>query len=638
MGRARRKSESQKNEAPVKFNTGSRAASRKQQADAQRNSVKMGNKKGPSTLPRQGKGTVGMPGNAIKTPTSMTAAATSGIQRNTRRTSMYARSNRNDVIQGVEDISKAPWYIGKTSRVECDMAVMAANSGDWLVRMSSNQQTYVICVNDNGVCQNFQVHIKGKKFNMGGIDFNSVMECLMYLKNNPINGKSGRLYYLGNPASEMKWYVGAMNKEECDKMVLAAGKSDYLVRMASDKVNYCLCINQGNGKAKNCKIFHVGGAFTLGKTTEKTMEELLDTLQSVPIPTNSGDSNLYLRKPAAKADYYAGQMPRAECEGYVKKAGNGDFLIRQNSRGDKYVLVVNDSKNILNFIISQTPDGKFEFGGLPHDSLEMVIRYLKKAPLASKSGGQLFINRPARMTNAEDMIADVAFGFDGADEDDEEESPRAAPRRRQLTRGGGGGMKNPPAFASDSEEEEEDEEDDEVYDDATEERFNPYRVVSIREITGICPAGAGIFVISKNDSTNTFIGIYKGEQITVPQDAVEKEEERKALPQAPPVEEEEEEEEDDDDDFGNFEEDEEEVEKRKAEAAAERQRIQEESAKRLADMQANISAQDDETKAEAERLAREAEEMAAKIAALEAESDEEGFGSDVDDSDDEEEE
>ena len=53
-----------------------------------------------------------------------------------------------------------------------------------------------------------------------------------------------------------------MAKPECDKMVLAAGKSDYLIRLASDKKDYVLCINQGNGKAKNCKIF-TGGTVIL---------------------------------------------------------------------------------------------------------------------------------------------------------------------------------------------------------------------------------------------------------------------------------------------------------------------------------------------------------------------------------------
>ena len=190
----------------------------------------------------------------------------------------------------------------------------------------------------------------------------------------------------------------------------------------------------------------------------------------------------------------------------------------------RYVLVVNDNKSILNFIISQTTEGKFEIGGLPHDSLEMVIRYLKKAPLASKTGGQVFINRPARMTNADDMIADVQFGGFGEEEEEEEFEQPAAPRR-SLERGGD--RNAPPAFDSEEEDFEEDEED---YDDAVVgavERFQPFRVKSTREITGICKADIGLFVIAQKTDT-TYLAVYNGDQVEVPMDAVEKEETRAA--------------------------------------------------------------------------------------------------------------
>lgn len=518
---------------------------------------------------------------------------------------MYGRSAEpKDVIKGVEDISKAKWYVGKTPRVECDKAVLAANVGDWLVRMSSSGTTYVICINDSGICQNYQVHIKGKKFSMGGVDFNSVMECLMFLRANPINGRAGRLYYLGKPASDSVWYVGAMAKPECDKMVLAAGKSDFLIRLASDRKDYVLCINQGNGKAKNCKIFTggVANSFTLGQTTEKTLEDLIETLKDVPIPTNDNSGNLYLRKPAAKADYYAGQMPRAEAEGYVKKGATGDYLIRQNTKGDKYVLVVNDNKAILNFIISQTAEGKFEFGGLPHDSLEMVIRYLKKAPLASKSGGQVFINRPARMTNADDMIADVQFGGFGDEEEEEEYSAPSAPRR-SLQRGGD--RNAPPAFDSEEEDFEEDEED---YDDAVGdvERFQPFRVKSTREITGICKADVGLFVIAKKTDT-TYLAVYNGEQVVVPMDAVEKEETRTAAAF-------EEEDDDENDGFGEEEEEDEEEEEEE-----EDQETSEEKEARLEAKKAEMAAKVAAAKEEA--LAKMAAENASADAAIKAEAD-----------------
>lgn len=69
-------------------------------------------------------------------------------------------------------------------------------------------------------------------------------------------------------------------------------------------------INQGDGSCKHCKIIHDVNTFTLAKKVARTMEELIEELRNVAIASNDGKSKLYLRKPAAKADYYAGQMAR----------------------------------------------------------------------------------------------------------------------------------------------------------------------------------------------------------------------------------------------------------------------------------------------------------------------------------------
>ena len=105
------------------------------------------------------------------------------------------------------------------------------------------------------------------------------------------------------------------------------------------------------------------------------VQDVLDDLKEQPIMSSNG-TRLYLRKVASKADYYVDKMPRAECENFVKKSRTGDYLIRQNTAGTQYVLVVNDNKAVLNFIIKKTPQGKFEMAGMPHDSLEMLLRYV----------------------------------------------------------------------------------------------------------------------------------------------------------------------------------------------------------------------------------------------------------------------
>ena len=80
-----------------------------------------------------------------------------------RKSSMYGRrgsvgmEGRGISAVGGEDISRAPWYVGETERDDCDKAVCAANKGDFLVRLNSKGDKYVICVNDSGTPQNFQV-------------------------------------------------------------------------------------------------------------------------------------------------------------------------------------------------------------------------------------------------------------------------------------------------------------------------------------------------------------------------------------------------------------------------------------------------------------------------------------------------
>ena len=40
---------------------------------------------------------------------------------------------------------------------------------------------------------------------------------------------------------------------------------------------------------------------------------------------------------------FAGGLSRARCEAAVLASGHGDFLVRESSRADKFVLVVNDN-------------------------------------------------------------------------------------------------------------------------------------------------------------------------------------------------------------------------------------------------------------------------------------------------------
>jgi len=505
-----------------------------------------------------------------------------------------------------------------------------------LVRMSSSKDKYVVVVNDDGVPQNFQCFVtESSKVKMSGAEFNGMMECLMYLKRNPITSKSGSLYVLGNPACDKEWYVGMMDRPAAEKMVLAAGKCDYVIRLASDRKNYVLVLNQGDGTCKHCKIHVDKNSFTLGPKTEKTMQELLDALNGVPISTNDGKGKLFLRKPAGKADYYVGNMPRAEAEEYVKKSGEGAYLIRQNTKGDKYVLVVNSSQKVMNFIITVNSDGKFLFGGLPHDSLEMVIRHLRRTPLMGGAGKPMYVSQPAHTTDAEDMIADASFGFGNFDASGGGCGGGGRSGGKSMFSGG------MPMFDSDDDEEiEEYRGMDEIYDSvdgAKGEAFEPYRAVLTREVTGVGKEGAAIFIISlQNDTARA---VYQGEQVEVPVSATAREDERKTVaPSTNGGRSGGDDEVEDDNDFGGFDDDGDEDEEDDEVAEAERAKIEEEKRKlaeetarmkaesdaRLAEVDAtNIEIeQTEEEKAAAAALAEQQRKLEEELAGFEADGDE----------------
>ena len=91
-------------------------------------------------------------------------------------------------MKGGQDITRAAWFVGKIDREDCDKAVIAANNGDFLVRLNSAADKYVICVNDKGTTQNFQCDIMpgSDKIKFGGKNFDSMMDVLFHLRSNPI--------------------------------------------------------------------------------------------------------------------------------------------------------------------------------------------------------------------------------------------------------------------------------------------------------------------------------------------------------------------------------------------------------------------------------------------------------------------
>jgi len=447
-----------------------------------------------------------------------------------RRTSMYGNKGSvgletKKAIEGGEDISRAKWYVGKIDREDCNKAVTAANFGDFLVRLNTKGDKYVICVNDHGQAQNMQVDIVAKlsaedeewaamrgsdeakevgKIKFAGKTYDSIMDLLNRFREVPIKGAGGRKYLLKESASDCDWYVGAMERADCEKLVLAGGKSDYVVRLASNKIQYVLVVNAGKGTILNCGI-NIGkegkkkNKITVNGKTYDTVPDAIEDLKDMPMIAKDG-SKLYLRNVATKSTFYAGVMARDECENFVKAAGKGDYLVREKSDGKSFVLVVNAGKGqVLNLVIKQTADGKFEGA----DSLEGVIRSYKKKALQKKGGGSVKLAKPARMTQAADIRAEINFGFKEVSEDEESED----------------GFGDSDASESDEESDEDD--------GPPKPKFIPakYEALAAIDEGGLkCSAGDSMFVVK--DKGDTFQVVFKGAPHEVRKELVCKEGER----------------------------------------------------------------------------------------------------------------
>jgi hypothetical protein len=98
------------------------------------------------------------------------------------------------------DLLAQPWYVGATARAECEAAVLAAETGDFLVRSRGDSQ--FICVNEGSKLVTLLV-TGGPESSCVcmGRDFNSLIHVVEFLLRTPLVGKHGNLVHLGGAAS-----------------------------------------------------------------------------------------------------------------------------------------------------------------------------------------------------------------------------------------------------------------------------------------------------------------------------------------------------------------------------------------------------------------------------------------------------
>eukprot|EP00038_Savillea_parva_P011136 m.195345 g.195345 ORF g.195345 m.195345 type:complete len:539 (+) comp19460_c0_seq1:468-2084(+) len=76
--------------------------------------------------------------------------------------------------------------------------------------------------------------------------------------------------------------------------------------------------------------------------------------------------------------WFAGKLNRDTCDAAVIKSGNGSYLIRESSSGDRYIVCINHSGTAKNFQIMITDQGRYKFSGNTYANLQELVTFLKR--------------------------------------------------------------------------------------------------------------------------------------------------------------------------------------------------------------------------------------------------------------------
>merc|ERR1712232_328257 len=79
----------------------------------------------------------------------------------------------------------------------------------------------------------------------------------------------------------------------------------------------------------------------------------------------------------------------------VIKGKHGDFLVRESSHADKFILCVNDKGKSCCFPIEVTLDRKYVIGSATFETLQTAIDSLRAEGLKRKTGKPIKLRSPA---------------------------------------------------------------------------------------------------------------------------------------------------------------------------------------------------------------------------------------------------
>lgn len=103
-----------------------------------------------------------------------------------------------------EDDAIPAWYAGKISRDICEEVVLAASTGDFLVRESSKGDRCVICINSHGTALNLMVVVHNNKYRFAGKDRDSLHDVIFFLRKRPITSGAAAPFKLAKAAPGMR--------------------------------------------------------------------------------------------------------------------------------------------------------------------------------------------------------------------------------------------------------------------------------------------------------------------------------------------------------------------------------------------------------------------------------------------------
>jgi len=101
--------------------------------------------------------------------------------------------------------------------------------------------------------------------------------------------------------------------------------------------------------------------------------------------------------------WYHPNVPKKIAEKAVKNGPPGSYVIREDKKGEKMILMINENGEVTSFTIKVAPstsrpgEFKYIFAGKQHTSLHNILGNLKSAPFKGRTGATVTLGEPCSM-------------------------------------------------------------------------------------------------------------------------------------------------------------------------------------------------------------------------------------------------